>query len=189
MKKLRFFSLMTLILMLTHLLAPAAAAHPLGNFTINHYAGLHVTRQAVTVDYVLDMAEISAFQEIGTFDANGNGQPDPAETERYHPAQCAAIAARLDLRRDGQSLPLTVETSTLEFPAGAGGLLTLRLTCAFRSPLTEMAEAVQLEFENNAYAERLGWREIVISSDSVSLDGDLTGLTSSTSQRLTAYPR
>jgi ABC-type nickel/cobalt efflux system permease component RcnA len=188
MKKLRFFSLMTLILLLAHLLAPVVAAHPLGNFTINHYAGLQVTRQAMTIDYVLDMAEIPAFQEIATFDTNGNGQPDPDEAARYHPAQCAAIRAGLELRRDGQPLSLTLASSTLEFPAGAGGLPTLRLTCAFRSPLAELTEPVQIEFQNKLYAERLGWREVVVSGEGVLLSGELTGLTNSVSQRLTAYP-
>jgi hypothetical protein len=85
MKKLQFFSLITIILTVTHLLAPVAAAHPLGNFTVNQYVGLHVTRETVVIDYVLDMAEIPAFQEIATFDANGNGQPDPDETTRCSP--------------------------------------------------------------------------------------------------------
>ncbi|HZM25645.1 MAG TPA: hypothetical protein VFC02_28100, partial [Anaerolineales bacterium] len=66
-------------LWLSLLLPTAAFAHPLGNFTINHYAGLNVSREMVTIDFVLDMAEIPAFQEIASFDANGNGQPDAAE--------------------------------------------------------------------------------------------------------------
>ncbi|MEA3214186.1 MAG: hypothetical protein QOJ19_342 [Acidimicrobiia bacterium] len=36
-------------------LAASAGAHPLGNFTVNHYAGLHVSARPVRVDYVLDL--------------------------------------------------------------------------------------------------------------------------------------
>jgi hypothetical protein len=40
------------------------AAHPLGNFTISHYAALEVGRTDVSVRYVIDMAEIPTFQEM-----------------------------------------------------------------------------------------------------------------------------
>jgi len=50
-----------------------ASAHPLGNFTINHYAGVTVRPDSVIVDYVIDMAEITAFQETTAIDRDGDG--------------------------------------------------------------------------------------------------------------------
>ncbi len=189
MKKLRLLPLLTLIMLLVgHILTPVAAAHPLGNFTINQYAGLHVSRNAITLDYVLDMAEIPTFQEMATIDANRNGQADAEESARYHPAQCTAIQADLDLRLDHHPLTLTLESSALEFPPGAGGLLTLRLTCVFQVNSAPTNERVQLEFKNRAYADRLGWREIVVTGESVTLEGDLAAMSQSTSQRLSTYP-
>ena len=45
------------------LLAPAAAqAHPLGNFTINHFARVEVAGHRLYVRYVLDVAEIPTYQ-------------------------------------------------------------------------------------------------------------------------------
>ena len=88
-------------------LPTAAGAHPLGNFTINHYAGLQISRTSVTVDYVLDMAEIPAFQEISAFDANGNDLPDPSEASAFHPAQCRSSMEKVRLRADGQPAPRT----------------------------------------------------------------------------------
>src|SRR3990172_9177092 len=41
---------------------PGAAAHPLGNFTVNHYAGIEASGRSVYVHLVLDLAEIPAFQ-------------------------------------------------------------------------------------------------------------------------------
>jgi len=163
-----------------------ALAHPLGNFTINHYAGLHVTRDAVMIDYVLDMAEIPAFQEIVTFDADGDGQPEADETAGYHSSKCDAIRSGLDLRMNGQTVAITLNSSAIEFPAGAGGLLTLRLTCAFRASLASTGGSHRLEFEDNSYSERLGWREIVVAGDGVSLEGNFASR--SVSNRLTAYP-
>ena len=52
----------------------AASAHPLGNFTINHYSGIHVSPDEIRVDYVIDMAEIPAFQEMEAIDTYGDGE-------------------------------------------------------------------------------------------------------------------
>jgi ABC-type nickel/cobalt efflux system permease component RcnA len=165
-------------------LPTAVFAHPLGNFTINHYAGLHVSPGLITIDYVLDMAEIPAFQEISLFDANGNGQPDSSETGPYHAAKCGSIRSDLELRVNHQPAALTVASSHIEFPAGAGGLITLRLTCKFTAPLAN--EVTNISFRDNLYHERLGWREIVVTSDEVGLQGDFAR--TSLSERLTVYP-
>jgi hypothetical protein len=39
-----------------------AEAHPLGNFTINRYAGIEVAGRDVYVRYALDVAEIPTYQ-------------------------------------------------------------------------------------------------------------------------------
>src|SRR5262249_59940356 len=49
-----------------------AGAHPLGNFTTNRYAALTVEPQAVRVAYVVDLAELPAYREIGLVDTHGN---------------------------------------------------------------------------------------------------------------------
>jgi ABC-type nickel/cobalt efflux system permease component RcnA len=188
MQKLRRIITVLLTLLLTFGIVPAVWAHPLGNFTINHYAGLRVSPKAVAVDFVLDMAEIPAFQEIAKFDANGNGQPDPQESAGYHPAQCETIRPQLDLRLNGQPLALKLTASSIAFPPGAGGLLTLRLSCEFSSaPLSISAQPASLEFADKSYAERIGWREIVVTADGIGLTGSYSS--SSLSQRLTAYPQ
>jgi nickel/cobalt exporter len=63
-------------------LAPAAAAaHPLGNFTINHFAAIRVTPERISLDVVIDRAEVPAFQEQQRLDADGDGVLAPAELE------------------------------------------------------------------------------------------------------------
>ena len=118
MKKFRRMITVLLTLITAFTLVPVAFAHPLGNFTINHYAGIHVSKDSVNIDYVLDMAEIPAFQEIAAFDANGNSLADPAETAAYHAAKCASLQPDLRLILNEKALGLTLASSAVEFPAG-----------------------------------------------------------------------
>ena len=47
----------------------AAAAHPLGNFTVNHLSRITSAGDTVAIRYVLDMAEIPAFALDRSLDA------------------------------------------------------------------------------------------------------------------------
>ena len=111
MKNIRRLSVISLTLLICFSVVPVAFAHPLGNFTINQYAGLHVRGDSISIDYVLDMAEIPAFQEIATFDANENGQADAAEAAGYHAQKCGSLIRDLDLRLNHQAVPLTRTSS------------------------------------------------------------------------------
>ena len=185
MKKFRRIAVATFTVLICFIFVPAAFAHPLGNFTINHYAGLQVTPDAVAIDYVLDMAEIPAFQEITDFDANGNGVADASEAAGYHAKKCTALQPDLSLLLNNKPLGLTLISSSVEFPAGAGGLPTLRLTCEFSA--TMVGQMTSLSFMDSSYSERIGWREIVVNADGVKLNGDYSS--TSLSQRLTSYPQ
>ena len=186
MKKLRRTGVAIVTLLVCFIFVPVAFAHPLGNFTINHYAGLLVSKDSISIDYVLDMAEIPAFQEIAIFDKNGNGQADSVEAAGYHAAKCASLQPDLNLRLNNNAVALALTSSSVEFPAGAGGLPTLRLTCAFQASLVG-TNLTSLSFVDNSYKERIGWREIVVTSDGVTLSGDFAS--TSISHRLTSYPQ
>jgi ABC-type nickel/cobalt efflux system permease component RcnA len=183
----RRLSLTVLLLLAAHLSAPVAFAHPLGNFTTNHFAELRVSADSLSVDYVLDLAEIPAFQALAALDANGNGQPDENEMAAYRAEQCAAIRAGLSVSANGATLALSFGASGLSFPPGMGGLPTLRLTCTFRAVLAPTADEASLQFAANVFPERLGWREIVVvAEEGLMVRGDVA--TESISRRLTAYP-
>jgi nickel/cobalt transporter (NicO) family protein len=166
--------------------APLAEAHPLGNFTINQYAGLQVSREGIDVDYVLDMAEIPAFQTINRMDTNHNRKPDPAEIQGYPEAKCKEVVSHLSLKIDQQPLPLAIERSTLGFPPGVGGLATLRLTCALEGTASLGSTHQAIAFENSLYPERLGWQEITVAAQDISVQGNFK--TDSITKRLTDYP-
>ena len=188
MKKTRLIWRLLIIALVIHLFAATAAAHPLGNFTTNQYAGLQIWPHEIQLEYILDLAEIPAFQAIAALDTNQNSRPDRAEAAHYQAAQCETVKAGLVLSLNGRPAPLQLRTSAVKFPPGAGGLSTLRLTCLFQTSLEQVGEATAILFQNKVYPDRLGWREIVVVGEGISLPNDLAGLSHSPSQRLTAYP-
>ena len=45
-------------------------AHPLGEFSVSHFARLAIGTESIGLRYVVDMAEISTFQELAKIDTN-----------------------------------------------------------------------------------------------------------------------
>jgi nickel/cobalt exporter len=121
----------------------AAAAHPLGNFTVNRLAQVDLAGDRIYVRYVLDLAEIPTYQE----------------RERVaQPGFARSVADKLDLRVDGRQTGLDVLESRFDLRPGAGGLKTLRFEAVFQA----RPRGSKLELRDRNYSNRLGWREIVV---------------------------
>lgn len=156
-------------------------AHPLGNFTVNQYSGLRVGPDAVVVDYVLDMAELPAFQTRGE-----EIDRDDADGSRWAGRTCAGVAAATALSVGGRPVPVTVASSTVTYPPGQGGLATLRLECRLQAPVALGGETL-ISYRAGSYLDRLGWREVTAVGDGVRLVASDVPATSP-SARLTSYP-
>jgi ABC-type nickel/cobalt efflux system permease component RcnA len=138
--------------------APAALAHPLGNFTINHFSGLTVTPGHVRITYALDMAEIPTFQQSSSIDADGDGRITGAERAAWAGAQGAAIAPLLELRVNGLPVALANDCgSAMVFRPGQGGLPILRLVSVFDAAVPASG---RLTFVDRTFPDRIGWKEI-----------------------------
>ena len=127
--------------------APAALAHPLGNFSVNHLSTVSISSDRVEVRYVLDQAEIPTVQERGL--ARGD----------VFQRKLAEIERGLALTVDGRQVDLRpVGRPRLTFPAGAGGLATTRLeltlNAAVRAPH-------RIELRDETFSGRVGWKAIV----------------------------
>src|SRR6266540_1087990 len=124
-----------------------ASAHPLGNFTINHFARIEPDVDRIRVHYVIDMAEIPAFQELQKI--NRNASPSNDELAAYAREFAAQLAANLSLIVEGQPLTLKVIESQAATQAGAGGLPTLRIECDLAATLQALATGAthRLRFE------------------------------------------
>ena len=118
----------------TALVAPArpAGAHPLGNLTVNTYAGIVVRDDEITVDYVLDLAELPTVQAMQRIDLDGDGELGPTEAARYRESECASLLDGLEVSLGGRPVPLTSGAGSVRLLPGQGGLETLRLECPLR---------------------------------------------------------
>jgi ABC-type nickel/cobalt efflux system permease component RcnA len=167
-------------------------AHPLGNFTINHFAALRVAPDRVDVDVVIDRAEIPAFQERQRLDTNGDGTLQPAELAGQPEAECSDLSRDLRLTLNGAATTLSLGAAGLSFPPGAGGLTTMRLVCEYAATFSApIAAGTLLAFEDRAFSERIGWREIVVLGDRTAVEGsdnDAAAGPAGVSNRLTSYP-
>lgn len=153
-----------LLLHLLHGGGERALAHPLGNFTINRYARIEVTADAVALRYIIDMAEIPAFQERQTIDADGDGALSAVERDAYARERASALAQRLELRIEGERAALDVAGTELSFPPGQGGLETLRLVVDYTAavPGGRLRAATAATFHDGNFSGRAGWSEVVV---------------------------
>jgi nickel/cobalt exporter len=147
-------------------IVPAAAAHPLGNFTVNQYTRLDLGQSDVSVRYVLDMAEIPTFQRRQIVDANGDGHISAAESALESKRLVAIVAPHLRLLADGKPVRLVLEDARVAFPQGQGGLSTTRLDARFRAVGLTLGGSSQTFQLSNSYAtDRVGWRELLVARD------------------------
>lgn len=176
---------------LASLAAPAGVmAHPLGNFTVNRAIAIEVGAR-VEVRYLVDMAEIPAFEAIQRLDADDDGSPDPAEVEAYAATACADARAALRVTIDAEPVALVeVEPPSVSFPAGAGGLETLRLECHFVVDAAAMAPGAGhvLVVDDGTDDGRIGWREVTARSIGGASVTESDAPEVSPSAELTAYP-
>ncbi len=166
-----------------------AHAHPLGNFTVNHFARLEVGAARIRVHYVVDMAEIPTYQEVQTLDTDGDGQPSQAELDAYAARTAREYANGLTLTLDDARVPLNLSAQRISLPAGAGGLPTLRLECDYEGALPAGTEATQrVRFADTNHQGRIGWHEVVVTAAAGAQVYDSTAYGTGLSNELRDYP-
>lgn len=163
------------------LFAPATAlAHPLGNFTINHYSRVQPSGDRVYVLYVLDMAEIPTFRERQKMDS-------PAS---YAAATARRISGELELVVDGRRLALMPIEQAVAYPPGVGGLTTTRLQVVLRTEQLPSGNApLSLSYRDTTFAGRVGWKEIAVAPAGDAVVTASSAPRESISGELLAYPK
>jgi ABC-type nickel/cobalt efflux system permease component RcnA len=167
MNKLTRTGLVALLLLALSLAftARGASAHPMGNFSINQYSALTVGRDKVSIRFVLDEAEIPTFQDLGAIRPDHSTDLTPDQRATLINGKVAGISRNLSLTLGGSHLALHVDRSVLTFPAGSGGLPTTRLEIYYSAPLSGATRG-DLEYKNDNFLDRIGWKEVIAVPDS-----------------------
>ncbi|MGW3207177.1 HoxN/HupN/NixA family nickel/cobalt transporter [Streptomyces sp. NPDC001135] len=177
--KLRLPFVLLAVSALALLPAGTAAAHPLGNFTVNRYDGLVAAPGQLRVDHVEDLAEIPATQAGPDIERLG--------TTRWARQRCAQSARGSEVTVSGHRVPFTVRDSRVALRPGQAGLHTLRVECRWTAPLPR-AGSVALGFHSATNWSGPGWREITARGDRMTLTATDVPRRS-VSHELTTYPK
>lgn len=166
-----------------------APAHPLGNFTVSHFARLEIGAERIKLRYIVDLAEVSTFQELEIIDSDGDRSPSQAEKDAYLTRIARQHADNLILTIDGARISLSVEERRLSLQSGDGGLPTLRVECDLRGEVPAGGAIRRLRFEDANRRDRSGWREVVVQPAAGVVVFDSTAFGNGITDELRAYPQ
>jgi ABC-type nickel/cobalt efflux system permease component RcnA len=137
-------------------------AHPMGNFSVNHYSRITLTRDGIEIRYTLDLAEIPTYQEM----QQGNivAKADDFKVLSFVATRGQEFGRGLRLVIDDKSIPLDLTSKDVIFPPGAGGLPTMKMGFTYRAayPAGAGSTAVNLNFEDQNFGGHRGWKEIIV---------------------------
>lgn len=173
-------------------MASPATAHPMGNFSINHYARIEAQTDnsgqgSFRIHYIIDYAEIPTVSERDAMGAKVDGNIPPASQSVYLAAAANRLRDGLYLRLDGSVIPLQIASRTLAFVPGAGGLPTMRI-CIDMTTQPVAFQQASVAYRDDNYPTRTGWKEIVAFADSGLRLQSTDVSQADTSKELTAYP-
>jgi ABC-type nickel/cobalt efflux system permease component RcnA len=163
------------------LLAVCAAAHPMGNFSVSHYSRLDFKATGLRLTYVLDLAEIPTLEVLQQWQTDGR---DEIQLQRNAAAQAGTWLKNLSISVGGRQFVPRLGEVKAKTMDGAGGMLVLRVWMS----ADVGAAPGQLSFEDRNYANRTGWKEIVLrGGEGVALAGT-SHSDRDISHELTQYP-
>src|ERR1700685_3603795 len=164
------------------LAAALAAAHPMGNFSVSHYAKLEATAAGIEMEYALDLAEIPTFELLRDWKLERSSPQ--AELDRRAGEQAREWLSQLSIRVNGRLVKARFESASLVIADGAGNLPILRITT--RAHVDARGGAIA--YEDGNYPDRAGWKEIVIDAGPGARLGKASQGSTDISKGLTHYP-
>lgn len=138
------------------LTASGLFAHPMGNFSVSHYAKLALSERGVEIEYALDLAEIPTFELLRAWGVERNSPASELQTKAEEKAR--EWIENLEFTLDGQPIAPRLQEVRVVVADGAGNLPIVRVTMLAHIS----ARGANLEYEDNNFPDRAGWKEIVI---------------------------
>ena len=175
-------SFLTNRLLLIALMTPIASAHPLGNFSANHYMKFEAGRNGIEMCYVIDLAEIPTFELLRSWDLDRNAPREALERKTIE--QARLWITNLTLTVDAKPVKPIFENASFVIADGAGNLPILRITVGMKLA----SSGGRIQYEDHNYEGRAGWKEIVIQPGAGARIEEASQGDQDRSQALSKYP-
>src|ERR1044071_1829154 len=143
----------------------SARAHPMGNFSISHYSGIRIGKDAIEIKYILDLAEIPTFQEMQ--ESGITPTVDDTGVQAYLARKAEILRDGLTLQISGKPLRLEVGSTEIIFPPGAGGFPTMKIGILFKAKLDSASTGGEelVNYRDENFPGRAGWKEIIVAAN------------------------
>jgi nickel/cobalt exporter len=156
--------------------------HPMGNFSVSHYARLEVAGQRIELVYALDLAEIPTFELLRSWQLERKSSSKQLEAKAQE--QAKMWLNHLQIKSDLQPVHARFLRSELVISDGAGNLPVALITT--RAHLDVAAGS--LTYEDPNFPDRAGWKEIVIVAGEGAILRQASQTSKDVSKGLTQYP-
>lgn len=163
--------------------AALLSAHPMGNFSVSHYARFEPKAGSVDILYVLDLAELPTFDLLRQWGLERSSPP--AQLTGKATQQAREWAKHLDIRANGKAVVPKFVSASYAIADGAGDLPIIRITSRLRAD----AAPGTFEYEDHNFQDRAGWKEIVIRPGAASTLAKASQTAEEHSKALTEYPQ
>jgi nickel/cobalt transporter (NicO) family protein len=165
-------------------LTSVLGAHPMGNFSVNHYARIQVEPDGAEILFVLDLAEIPTFELLQKWGLTASSPKVDLQAKAV--AEAGDWSKQLLITVDGKPVAKRFLGAEMITADGAGGLPVMRLDMRLKVAATPG----HLEYADGTYPDRTaGWKEIVVAAKGGAGIKTSTAGPKDISQALTAYPQ
>jgi ABC-type nickel/cobalt efflux system permease component RcnA len=154
----------------------------MGNFSVSHYARIEVTQEGVSLEYVLDLAEIPTFDLLRSWNLNRNSPREVLEAKARE--QTKIWVSHLQISSNLGPVQPRLLSSSLVIADGAANLPIARIA----SRLHLDGVGTSLSYEDANFPDRAGWKEIVVLAKNYVRLRQTSQSTRDISKALTEYP-
>lgn len=170
------------------LVTMSAAAHPLGNFSVNQFAKIEIASSQLKIRQVLELAEIPTINELRIIDSNADGQYTEDELQAYVAGLSSTYLSNISVTIDGQPVQTGIVNSKAELREGSGGLSILHIGWDLTSTIPAGTIAGKVGYSNKNFSDRIGWNEIFVVPSAGTTVYDSSVFGNAVTDELKSYP-
>jgi nickel/cobalt transporter (NicO) family protein len=169
------------------LLSPRiAAAHPMGQFSINQHARIRIATDHIVLTYVLDFAEVSTVQALEAWGLPLSASIAPKDLNTALKNAALEWTANLSISTHTDTVGLRLSNVQGRIVEGDAGLPVLRARLDIEGEWN--GGPATITYSDRNYDERIGWKEVVVETEAPAVIPGGNPFAVDLSKGLTVYP-